>query len=91
MNTLTTITRHPCIKDDNTYIIEETILPVWTKGTRPKYIGKTGYYTIKVPCLFGPAPTTYRLYNPQGQVIDYALKVSLLNARARLLHKEVMT
>lgn len=46
------------------------------KGTRPKPIGKTGYYTRRVPPAAGyngrgrGAPATYRVINPEGKEIN---------------------
>lgn len=58
------------------------------KGTRPKPIGKTGFFSRKVVSPStnnGLSPITYRLICPLGRVVGYYLDKTLLNIRARSL------
>ena len=52
---------------------------VWTKGTRKKAIGKTGYKSQKVNCVGSNAPTYYKLIaNDTGKTIDHFLSMTSL-------------
>ena len=59
----------------------ETDIPlVWTTGCEIKPIGKTGYFSEKVPSVSSKAPTYYRLRGPDHAVIDHFLSMASLKA-----------
>lgn len=66
---------------------ETTIAQVWLKGCEIKPIGKTGYFSEKIPAS-GPsqgstgstAPAVYRLRDQNNKVIDQFLSIANLKA-----------
>lgn len=74
----------PNYLDDNGHSIkgeayETEVNLVWTKGTRKKSIGKTGYMSQKVLCVGSKAPTYYKLIsNENGKTIDHFLSMASL-------------
>lgn len=58
---------------------ETEINLVWTKGTRKKAIGKTGYMSQKVLSVSSNAPTYYKLISyATGKTIDHFLSMASL-------------